>query len=75
VLWRNTERSKETRRGVREETCGLQPKFHPVPQRTLHKDRKGGDLFLFTHLTVEVSVFIYLFIYPVHRDVYATHEA
>ena len=22
-------------------------------QRTLHKDRKGGDLFLFTHLTVE----------------------
>jgi len=32
------------------------------PQRTLHKDshRTGGDLFLFTHLTVEVSVFIYL---------------
>ena len=23
----------------------------PHPQRTLHKDRKGGDLFLFTHLT------------------------
>ena len=23
--------------------------------------RTGGDLFLFTHLTVEVSVFIYLF--------------
>ena len=22
---------------------------------------KGGDLFLFTHLTVEVSVFVYLF--------------
>ena len=28
--------------------------------RTLHKDRTGGDLFLFAHLTVEVSV---LFIY------------
>ena len=28
----------------------------PHPQRTLHKDRTGGDLFLFTHLTVEVSV-------------------
>jgi len=33
----------------------------PHPERTLHKDRTGGDLFLFTHLTVEVSVFIYLF--------------
>ena len=32
----------------------------PHPQRTLHKDRTGGDLFLFTHLTVEVPVFIYL---------------
>ena len=35
----------------------------PHPQRTLHKHRKGGDLFLFTHLhlTGEVSVlFIYL---------------
>ena len=35
--------------------------FFFTPQRTLHKDRTGGDLFLFTHLTVEVSVFIYLF--------------
>ena len=34
----------------------------PHPQRTLHKDRKGGDLFLFTHLTVERCPF-YLFIY------------
>ena len=41
-----------------------------MPIYTLHEDRKGGDLFLFTHLTVEehlecshleVSVFIYLF--------------
>ena len=33
----------------------------PHPQRTLHKDRTGGDLFLFTHLLVEVSVlFLYL---------------
>ena len=30
---------------------------HTHPQRTLHKDRTGGGLFLFTHLTVEVSVF------------------
>ena len=34
---------------------------HTHIRRTLHKDRTGGDLFLFTHLTVEVSVFIYLF--------------
>lgn len=26
----------------------------PPPQRTLHKDRMGGDLLLFTHLLVEV---------------------
>ena len=30
----------------------------PHPQRTLHKDRKGGDLFLFTHLQRSVR-FIY----------------
>ena len=37
-----------------------------MPIYTLHEveDRKGGDLFLFTHLTVEVSVltFIYLWV-------------
>ena len=34
-------------------------------QRTLHKDRTGGDLFLFTHLTVKVYVF-YVFISASH---------
>ena len=39
----------------------------PHPQRTLHKDRTGGDMFLFTHLPVEVSV---LFIcYSFYEDV------
>ena len=32
-------------------------------QRILHKDRTSGDLFRFTHLTVEASVFLYVFIY------------
>ena len=32
----------------------------PHPQRTLHKDRTGGDLFLFTHLLLEVSVLLFL---------------
>ena len=42
----------------------------PHPQRTLHKDRTGGDLFLFTHLSHsrEVSVFIYLFIYKYYKQ-------
>ena len=44
----------------------------PHPQRTMHKDRTGGDLFLFAHRTVEVSVFIYLTTPPraatPHRD-------
>ena len=31
----------------------------PHPQRTLHKDRKGGGLFLFTHLTVERCPFLF----------------
>ena len=35
----------------------------PHPQRTLHKDRTGGYLFLFTHLTGEVSVFIYYLLF------------
>ena len=32
----------------------------PHPQRTLHKDRKGGGLFLFTHLTVQSAPFLFL---------------
>ena len=35
--------------------------YRRVLQRTLHKDRTGGDLFLFTHLTVGCPfLFIYL---------------
>ena len=30
----------------------------PHPQRTLHKDRTGGDLFLFTHLTVGLRFYL-----------------
>ena len=41
--------------------------YRRVLQRTLHKDRTGGDLFLFTHLTVEVSV---LFIYLARRGTF-----
>ena len=42
----------------------------PHPQRTLHKDRKGGDLFLFTHLTVERCPFLFNYLFresTVHR--------
>ena len=35
----------------------------PHPQRTLHKDRKGGDLFLFTHLTVERCPFLFIYLW------------
>ena len=31
------------------------------PQRTLHKDRKGGGLFLFTNLTVERCPFLFIY--------------
>ena len=34
----------------------------PHPQRTLHKDRKGGGLFLFTHLTVERCPFLFIYL-------------
>ena len=34
----------------------------PHPQRTLHKDRTGGDLFLFTHLTVERCPFLFIYL-------------
>ena len=46
----------------REDDPGYGSSRRPHPQRTLHKDRTGGDLFLFTHLTVERCPF-YLFIY------------
>ena len=36
----------------------------PHPQRTLHKDRKGGGLFLFTHLTVERCPFLFIYSFP-----------
>ena len=39
---------------------GLLELYSPMPQRTLHKDRTGGDLFLFTHLKVH-GVSFYLF--------------
>ena len=39
----------------------------PNPQRTLHKDRKGGDLFLFTHLTVERCPFLFICRSHTHR--------
>ena len=35
----------------------------PHPQRTLHKDRTGGDLFLFTHLTVERCPFLFIYLF------------
>jgi hypothetical protein len=37
----------------------MTPASHrPHPQRTLHKDRTGGDLFLFTHLTVGLRFYL-----------------
>ena len=41
-------------------------------KRTLHKDRKGGDLFFFTHLTVERCpfLFIYLFMHTVANAIF-----
>ena len=39
----------------------------PHPQRTLHKDRKGGDLFLFTHLTVDVFGALAVFIFIIYH--------
>ena len=37
--------------------------LRPHPQRTLHKDRKGGGLFLFTHLTVERCPFLFIYLF------------
>ena len=31
-------------------------------ERLLHKDRKGGGLFLFTHLTVERCPFLFIYL-------------
>jgi len=31
-------------------------------KRTLHKDRKGGDLFFFTHLTGESCPFLFIYL-------------
>ena len=43
---------------------------------TLHKDRKGGGLFLFTHLTVERCpfLFIYLFRLSLKIPVWKVHS-
>ena len=46
----------------------LEPRLAATVEPTLHKDRTGGDLFLFTHLTVEVSVFIHLFIFVISLE-------
>ena len=44
--------------------CSLNVRSLSLRQRTLHKDRKakGGDLFLFTHLTVERSPFLLFYL-------------
>ena len=57
-------------RGTRWKTASASPPSggrprlvrRPHPQRTLHKDRKGGDLFLFTHLTVERCPFLFIYL-------------
>ena len=66
VLWENLiyndAEHAESVLGVPPGSCRWMPQITAAPfiQARVHKDRKGGDLLLFTHLIVEVSGFIYL---------------